>query len=1215
MVLRLLIVCAVLQGLFISRSIAADNCSITYYYVKPVNASCPAEVQLSHCQTIDFYAKNLTFQSNRTFLFLNGTHTLSQDVIVENAERLSLIGVQNYENCSIICTALSGGFAFFDVTSLHISYLHIYNCGIHKQEYSPLAAAILIKGSRNASLDQLVVTNTTGGYGLVTLNTHDFLSVTNSNFSYGKNSTEWEGGNMRIIFSVCEDNEPKHVYIKGTAIHHGYEYYRVFREVGCGGLTIEISCYNVKVHIEDSQLSHNTGYFGGNIFVVFGMLTNNTLWLNNVSSTHGKTIDIGRGGGLLIFIKKNIGVQDTISCGTHSCLAATNTLLNFSKLYFYQNEMSAFVINDASYPGTKCVTQYAVIKDSVFMKNSSPLWWAGAAVRLAYSPLSQAVKKFAIIHATFKNCSFTAHFGAGHDEQFVSSVLYFEMVEKVTIEDCSIGKNNISGIQAYTSNVHFKGHVNIFRNTNYYGSGLLLLENSFMILTGDTTINFYENHAVTVGGGIFSDFNLQIPTKSPCFYQLDISGNTPAKNFINSINVNFINNTAGLAGSATFGGRIDECYTYQHSYVTHIFHDVFKINNTEEDPSAITSEPYFVCFCLHSKRLPDCTVNAHNVTLFPGENFQISATTVGSSRQGIIQGVVHSKFTKSYPNTSFGSLQAAQNSAQKYCSTFNYTIYSLEREVSYFLSTDKISFFSLYKLDSKIVHVTFLDCPPGFELHSFSGKPKCDCEKQLQTDNIQCLITGQLILPPLGSWIGYYNNSFNSNVSGALFHRYCPYSYCHSNESYVQLNDTDRQCSSNRSGILCGECQSGLSLTLGRNECAKCSNITLLFVLVFGFAGICLVVLLFFLRLTVTEGSINGLIFYANVLKMNQAFLLPKNETNFLSVFIAWMNLDLGIDLCFYDGMDSIAKTFLQFAFPVYIWLLVVLVIVLANRFRFIAELVGERAVQVLATLLLLSYTKLQRVIVTAMTYTTLSYPDNSTHYVWLYDGNVRYFHGRHTTLFAAALVCFVLFIIPYTILLTFFKIFQRCSDRKVMSWINKLKPVFDAYAGPYKDKFRFWTGFLILTRTILILALTFNWEASPDYNLFVAAMVTTILIMIVSSFGGIYKNKLYNVFETFCYFNVAALALVLLYRKEATKYAALNGSMGLAFALFVIVTCVHLLKHTPFRSCKTLLERKHLNNNNDVNRSFDDLLFDRDENASLNENGQRELVDTIAST
>ncbi len=1208
MMFRLLILLVILQGFFPSTAAVEYNTS-TYFYVRPVNTSCPATVQLSHCQTLDFYAMNFSFQSNRTFLFLNGTHTLSHDIIVTDIEGLSLIGPQDYGTCSIICTTLSGGFAFFEVTSLLISHLNIYNCAIHKQEYksSSLTAALIIKGSRNVSMDQLVVTNITGGYGLLTLNTHDMLSVTNSHFSYGRNDSQWQGGNMRIIFSACEDFEPKYVTIKGVTLRHGYEYYRVFQEVGCGGLTIEINCYNVRVNIEDSEITNNTGYFGGNIFTVFGQLTNNSLRLHNVSSTHGKTIDSGRGSGLLMLIKKNIGVEDAISCGMKSCFGvANNYLLNFSKLHFYRNVRSAFVINDESYPETKCVTQYALIKDSIFTENSSPMWWAGSAVRLAYSPLSHVVKKFAIIHVTFKNCSFTNHFEEGYPQHFVSSVLYFEMVEKVTIEDCSVGQNSMSGIQAYSSNVHFKGNIDIFRNTNYYGSGLLLLENSFMFLSKDTIINFQDNHALTVGGGIFSDFDLKIPTKSPCFYQLDISGNSPNKKLIDSMRVNFINNTAGFAGSATFGGRIDQCSTYQHSYVHNIFKDVFKVNNTEIDPSAITSEPYFVCLCFHSNKLPNCAANTQNVTIFPGENFHISAVTVGSSRMGTIPGAIHAEFTHHYPSTSFGPLQVTQNSAKKYCGFLEYTIYSEEREVSFYLSTDKISFFALYTLDSKTVHVTLLDCPPGFELNSSSGKSKCDCEKQLQQDNIQCLITGQLIVPPLGSWVGYYNSSnAKTGVSGALFHRYCPYSYCLSNVSYIMLNDTDMQCSSNRSGILCGECQSGLSLTLGQNTCAKCSNISILYVAVFALAGIILVVLLLALRLTVTEGSINGLIFYANVLKMNQAFLLPKNEANILTIFIAWLNLDLGIDLCFYDGMDSIAKTFLQFVFPLYIWLLVIIIIVLANRFRMTAKLVGEGAVQVLATLLLLSYTKLQRVIVTALTYTTLSYPDGSIHYVWLYDGNVQYLGRRHIALFAVALACFVLFVIPYTTLLTFFRLFQAYSDKKIMSWINKLKPVFDAYAGPYKDKFRFWTGFLILTRTVLIFAITFNWKTSPDYNLFVAAMVTIILIMIVSSVGRIYKNWLHNILEAFCYFNVAALALIILYNKDV-KYFALNGSMGITFTLFVVVIIVHLFKYTPLHLCKNFIKKKRLNNDNDMNRSFDHLLFDRDNN------DEKELIDTL---
>ena len=67
---------------------------------------------------------------------------------------------------------------------------------------------------------------------------------------------------------------------------------------------------------------------------------------------------------------------------------------------------------------------------------------------------------------------------------------------------------------------------------------------------------------------------------------------------------------------------------------------------------------------------------------------------------------------------------------------------------------------------------------------------------------------------------------------------------------------------------------------------------------------------------------INGLIFYANIFAMNSAtFFSPP--TNVLTVFIAWLNLDLGIETCFYDGMDAYTKAWLQYAFPFYVWVLV----------------------------------------------------------------------------------------------------------------------------------------------------------------------------------------------------------------------------------------------------------------------------------------------------
>ena len=95
--------------------------------------------------------------------------------------------------------------------------------------------------------------------------------------------------------------------------------------------------------------------------------------------------------------------------------------------------------------------------------------------------------------------------------------------------------------------------------------------------------------------------------------------------------------------------------------------------------------------------------------------------------------------------------------------------------------------------------------------------------------------------------------------------------------------------------------------------------------LAFGAAGVLLVLSILVLNLTVTQGLINGLIFYSNIVWAYKIILFPSEvEKNylftFLQVFIAWLNLDFGIETCFFVGLDAYWKTWLQFLFPFYIW-------------------------------------------------------------------------------------------------------------------------------------------------------------------------------------------------------------------------------------------------------------------------------------------------------
>ena len=119
---------------------------------------------------------------------------------------------------------------------------------------------------------------------------------------------------------------------------------------------------------------------------------------------------------------------------------------------------------------------------------------------------------------------------------------------------------------------------------------------------------------------------------------------------------------------------------------------------------------------------------------------------------------------------------------------------------------------------------------------------------------------------------------------------------------------------------------------LGGSRCSKCNEWYLLPVLIVAFSivGVLLVALLTMCNLTVSEVTINGLIFYANIGHTTCSIFFPSEEslTAPFAIFIAWLNLGFGFEVCFYSSMDTYSKTWLQFVFPAYIWLIAFLMIV-----------------------------------------------------------------------------------------------------------------------------------------------------------------------------------------------------------------------------------------------------------------------------------------------
>ena len=226
------------------------------------------------------------------------------------------------------------------------------------------------------------------------------------------------------------------------------------------------------------------------------------------------------------------------------------------------------------------------------------------------------------------------------------------------------------------------------------------------------------------------------------------------------------------------------------------------------------------------------------------------------------------------------------------------------------------------------VNIQFQSCPPGFSLSGY----KCDCNHILKhIPTVTCDIVKETISRHGSTWVGVYGNET------VAVSQYCPLNYCKNQLVELTLtehhtsNGTDSQYNYHHSGILCGGCQSGLSLTLGSEQCLHCSNLFITLILPFALAGVAVVFIIKFLDLTVCHGAINGIIFYANVISANKDLFYDQPDTNPITLFIAWFNLDLGIETCFYEGLTAYSRTWLQFVFPVYMWSIAAGIIVLAK--------------------------------------------------------------------------------------------------------------------------------------------------------------------------------------------------------------------------------------------------------------------------------------------
>ena len=739
------------------------------------------------------------------------------------------------------------------------------------------------------------------------------------------------------------------------------------------------------------------------------------------------------------------------------------------------------------------------------------------------------------------------------------------------VSGCNFTRNHISAIGAYASNITVSGDLMFSNNIAFTGTAFILIQDSILTPAENSHIYFQNNHATNSGGVFYITSNTiylirylsGYYLRSTCFLNTEESRSQTVFTFANT--------SAGKGGDILYGGHVAFGLDGKWNCLDK-FKDVSNIS--QNGLSIISSDPSRVCLCNETGQ-PDCLaiVDPTPHTVYPGQTITISAVVVGQDF-GTVPGSAYAQFLQmgSLPQLQPG--QEVQGVVQHNCNNLYYTIFSQsevseavlvltaqDSYVSKFLN-ERVDDFTmdlntglyrvhtieplLYSSNPVYVNVSFLSCPPGFMLST----DKCDCNALLQQmQGIQCQIQEQTISRSGLLWVGMIQNDNGTNGIIAAT-EYCPLDYCDKEESNVMLSEPDCQFIYNHSGTLCGGCQPGLSLALGSAQCLQCSNKYLALLIPLTLAGPVLVFSIKLLDLTISQGTLNGLIFYANVIKANEYIFFPQRQTNPLTVFIAWLNLDLGVKTCFFQGLTAYSKTWLQFVFPFYIWIIAGLIIILARYSDKVAKVMGNNSVPVLATLFLLSYAKLFRTIITALSY-TMVYTSHGPKAVWTADGNVDYLGPQHAPLFATSVAVLLFLWLPYTLLLFLGQWLHRCNCRLIVRMLMRIKPFLDAHYGPLKSKHHYWFGAVLLVRAAILLI-----SALVPAN----RSSIVVLCVLVSAVALAYFGQLVNRNLAVAMFNIASFMNLVLLTGAYSFITTAGGDVAVSAYMLVGVAFVQFV-------------------------------------------------------
>ena len=784
-----------------------------------------------------------------------------------------------------------------------------------------------------------------------------------------------------------------------------------------------------------------------------------------------------------------------------------------------------------------------------------------------------------MIHKCNMDINGNFYFLNAQDWQPLATVLFSNV--KIT-GDVTFADSEFSSISAVSSAITLSGIISFLNNTGING-GAMTLYSSTLNIAPNTSVYFYNNTATETGGAIYVDYDghqFPSPYYLLCFYRLlDYEADS------NWYNIIFCNNSATMGGDHVYGALMhsSNCYIALPSQDPSCCAQKY-FHYEPKSMSSVSSDPTRVCICKNGSQ--QCNDIHLDINVYPGEIFTLPIVIVGADF-GTTFGSVHAVFknptaaVQLKPSSQY--IQGIRQISDGICSEVNYTVYSKNTHEILLLTTKHETWRlakqcnDSYNFDNKLcssclandyasvpllitpllLNITLFPCPAGFQLRG--DPPGCECHPLLTMSNVKCQLinhTGYHI------WIGPLWLHINASNLDVYIAQYCPFDYCKSNKKTVTFeSDPSAQCAFDHAGQLCGGCQNdSYALAVGSSHCIHCPNNNLALLVFFAAAGILLVAIIGIFNLTVTQGMINGLIFYANIAWTYKRILFPQQiESNValvvLRTLMAWLNLDFGIHTCFVKGLNALHKTWPQYFFILYIWGIGIAIIVAASHSMKLTNILGNRPVPILVTLFLLSYTKLLQIIIASVGFTQINVfsAKNYTLTVWSLDGTYIYCGYPHILLFIAALLIFLTLWLPYTLMIFSVQWLRKISHLNLLKWVTRLNPVFDAHLAPLKDKHHYWFGVLLIVRGILLVILTLTYTVYPEIN-YIMLLITASVLLVYSNYHRVYRNRLVQINENFFLFLLVVIGATGILEQQVRRIVT-YVSVGVGLLAFSGIT------------------------------------------------------------